>query len=162
MHRYATCLPLSHSDLFGSPFKMFSKYCKYCIPLWCCLSTCGLSINRALALLIRPFLVTTCYPNFRHSLLQVSQDLGLQCQTSIRLKVVVKAKWVLFEPKNLSEPTFFCVNLNLFYLIFFNPKSFVPRIFELKIFGPLIFLDRTFYTKFLDWISLVKIKLIFI
>ena len=44
-----------------------------------------------------------------------SQDFGLQCQTSIRLKFVVKSIWALFEPKKLFETKIF-ENLNLFHL----------------------------------------------
>ena len=37
----------------------------------------------------------------------IEQDLGLQCQTSVRLKVVVKPEWALFDAKYLFEPNFF-------------------------------------------------------
>ena len=47
--------------------------------------------------------------------LKLKQDLGLQCQTSVRLKVVVKSIWPLFETKSLYEPNFHFVNLNLFF-----------------------------------------------
>ena len=52
---------------------------------------------------------------------KIKQDLGLQCQTSIRLKVVIKSILALFEAKKLFEPNF-VVNLNLFYLnLFLTP-----------------------------------------
>ena len=57
---------------------------------------------------------------------QTEQDLGLQCQTSVRLKVVVKSIWVLFETKILYEPNFHFVNLNLFCFLsmFFGTQHF--------------------------------------
>ena len=45
--------------------------------------------------------------------------LDLQCQTSVRLKVVVKSIWALIETKILYEPNFHFVNLNFFCLYLF-------------------------------------------
>ena len=58
------------------------------------------------------------------------QDLGLQCQTSKWLKVVVKAIWALFEPKKISWgtkeifcTTFFleqtCVRLKTYFMLLY-------------------------------------------
>ena len=69
---------------------------------------------------------------------------GLQCQTSIRLKVVIRFIWALFEPKNLFEQKFLFVNLNILYLnllpIFFGPQHF-SRVTK-EIFYTPSFLDQ--------------------
>ena len=47
------------------------------------------------------------------------QDLGLQCQTSIRLRIVVISTWALFEP-------------NLFKTKIFGPKKICSKEFGAK------------------------------
>ena len=62
----------------------------------------------------------------------IKTRLGLQCQTSVRLKVVVKLIWALFETKILYEPNFHFVNFNLFLPWFFLSMFFGTQHF----FGP--------------------------
>ena len=70
--------------------------------------------------------ITGNYLQIAQCLEQQKQDLGLQCQTSVRLKVVVKSIWALFETKILYEPNFHFVNLNLFCFLsmFFGTQHF--------------------------------------
>ena len=51
-------------------------------------------------------------------------------QTLIRLKVVIKSNWALFEAKNLFEPNFL-VNLNLFHQNLFLTPIFLDSKFLL-------------------------------
>ena len=51
----------------------------------------------------------------------LEQDLGLQCQTSVRLKVVAKSIWALFEAKNLFELNIFLKLSSFLFKFVFDP-----------------------------------------